>query len=207
MSFTLHRIKKRLQALLSGTADWALFVGLVLIFGLGSSWYVVEYGTSFAVDTTGPWETWRNAAREDADPYTRAHFARAGVLPLSSEFAQTFVARTDSEGRALHSSCEYVVEGSDIATHWWSLSVFDTKGRLIPNTAERYAFTSDTIALNPNGTFSARLARDARPGNWLPIGGAGRVAIVMTLIDLGQRRVVQEGEIESQLPTIKRVSC
>ncbi len=141
------------------------------------------------------------------DPYTRAHFARAGVLPLSSEFAQTFTARTDSEGGALHSSCEYIVDGTEIGTHWWSLAVFDARGRLIANTAERYAFTSDTVALNPNGTFSVRLARDTRPGNWIPIGGAGRIAIVMTFIDLGQRRVVQEGDLERQLPTIKRVGC
>lgn len=207
MSFALHRVKKRLLAFMGSTTDWALFVGIVLIGGLGSSWYSIEHGISFATQTIGPWTTWPAAALPDADPYTRAHFARLGILPLSAENAQTYIARVDSEGRTLHSSCDYVIEGHAIATHWWSIGAFDSRGRLIANTAERYAFTSDTIVLAPDGQFSVVLSRDVQPGNWLPVGGAGRVAIAFTVIDLGIRSVVQEGEIEKLLPVIKRSNC
>ena len=44
MSFPLHRLKKRIVALISYTADWALFIGVVLILGLGSAWYMIERG-------------------------------------------------------------------------------------------------------------------------------------------------------------------
>ena len=54
---------------------------------------------------------------------------------------------------------------------------------LIPNSAERHSFTSQTIAANPDGSFFIVLAREARPGNWLPVGGAGRLTLMLTMIE------------------------
>ena len=48
----------------------------------------------------------------NADPYTKAHLARSGRLPLTSTTARYFLARTDSDGRELTSACEYSIEGS-----------------------------------------------------------------------------------------------
>lgn len=207
MSFTLHRLRKRLAVLVGYTTDWALFIGIVLILGLGSSWYMIERGSSLTTVTAGPWVSWVSAGRPDADPYTRAHEARLGVLPLSTRVSHTFVARTDSEGRSLHSSCDYVIEGREAPNFWWSLTVFDASGRLIPNVLDRSAFTSDTMAINPNGSYTATLSRDAHAGNWLPTGGAGRLALAFTVLDLGTRAVAQEGEIEGLVPTITRRGC
>ncbi len=207
MSFTLHRLRKRIAAFIGQTADLALFIGIVLIGGLGSSWYMVEAGSRLTTVTVGPWTTWTAAARSDADPYTRAHYSRLGVLPLSAEFAQTWVARNDSDGRALHSSCSYELDGRNMPNYWWSVALFDADGHLIQNIAERYAFTSDTIALRPDGTYIAGLARDARPGNWLPTGGAGRLALVFTIVDLGVQAVANQDDLHTRLPVIKRVAC
>ncbi len=79
-------------------ADWSLFIGIVLIGGLGSSWYMVELGLLGSRQRRANLDDLDvAAARPDADPYTRAHYARIGVLPLSAEFAQTYIARTDSD--------------------------------------------------------------------------------------------------------------
>ncbi len=207
MSFTLHRLKKRIAAFVAYTTDWALFIGVVLILGLGSSWYMIERGSPLTTIKVGPWTSWVSAGRPDADPYTRAHQARLGILPLSTENTQTFIARADSEGRTLHSSCDYAIEGREIPNFWWSLTVFDADGRLIPNVLGRSVFTSDTIAVKPDGSFVITLSRDANPGNWLPIGGAGRLALAFTAVDLGTRAVAQEGEIEDAVPTITRSGC
>jgi len=207
MGFALHRLKKRVTLFVAYVTDWALFIGVVLILGLGSSWYMIERGSPLTTTTAGPWVSWVSAGRLDSDPYTRAHDARLGILPLSTEVAQTFFARVDSEGRALHSSCEYTVAGQELPAFWWSLTVFDAGGRLIPNVLGRYSFTSDTMALKPDGSFLTTLSRDARPGNWLPIGGAGRLAIAFTVLDLDTRAVAQEGEVERLLPTITRIGC
>ncbi len=207
LGFALHRFKKRAAQAIAYTADWALFIGVVLILGLGSSWYMIEHGSPLTTTTSGPWVSWVSAARVGSDPYTRAHEARLGILPLSTEVGQTFVARTDSEGRALHSSCDYTVEGHELQSHWWSLTVFDSHGRLVPNTLDRFAYTSDTMAIRGDGTFVATLSRDAYPGNWLPIGGAGRLALAFTVVDYGARSLAGDSEVQDYLPTITRKDC
>lgn len=208
MAFFLHQLKKRLAILIGRIADWVLFLGIVLVGGLGSSWYMVEAGTSLTTLRVGPWVMWTSASRPDADPYTRAHYASLGSLPVSTEVGRTYVARYDSAGSRLHSSCEYVIEGQDLANTWWSLAVFDSRGRLIANAAERYAYTRDTAAMNPDGRFVATLGRDARPGNWLPTGGAGRLALVFTVLDLVPVSIQRtEHDEEKLMPAIRKVGC
>ncbi len=208
MNLVVHQLKKRASALITLVGDWALFLGVVLICGLGSSWYMVEAGSSLTTKRYGPWLMWTNAARTDSDPYTRAHFARIGALPMSTEVVETYVARIDSENSRLHSSCDYEIEGRDLPRHWWSVAVFDDGGRLVSNVANRHVFTSDTIALQPNGNYLVTLARDARPGNWLPTGGAGRLAVVFSILDLGigasERDSVEESK---RLPVIRKGVC
>jgi len=208
MSFNLHKLKRRVQAVGSTLADWAFFIGIVLIGGLGSSWYMVEAGSRLTTAQLGPWIHWTAAARADADPYTRAHFSRAGTLPLPTEVASTYLARTDNDGTKLHSSCDYLVEGSDLDAGWWSLTVFDDAGRLIPNPAKRHAFTSETITRSGDGRFAISLARDARPGNWLPTGRAGRLSLLLVRLEPTERRRAAAAENELQrMPLITKVSC
>jgi hypothetical protein len=202
-----HKLHKRVAIVLGLLGDWAAFIGTVLILGLGTSWYMIDIGTPLTTAHQGPWLRWTSAGRADADPYTRAHFARLGTLQFSAELSLTYVANSDSEGRRLHSSCDYSVEGSEPGTGWWSLSVFDDSGQLIANPANRYAFTSQTIALRPNGTFDVSLARDARPGNWLPTGGAGRLVLVFTTQDPSTPLLPKPTDEHKLLPEIRRIQC
>jgi hypothetical protein len=203
----LHKVQKRISILLGLLGDWAAFIGTVLILGLGTSWYMIDIGTPLTTERQGPWVSWTSAGRADADPYTRAHFARLGTLQLSAEMTLTYIANTDSDGRRLHSSCDYSVEGHEPGTSWWSLTVFDDRGELISNPANRYAFTSQTIALRPDGTFNVALARDARPGNWLPTGGAGRLALVFTTLDPSAPVLAKPTGERKPLPEIRRIQC
>ena len=156
-----------------------LTIGLAVTVGVWSSRYMISRGSPLSTDMYGPWQHWRDIGRESADPYTKAHIATTGKLRISSASAGIFEARTNSQGARLHSSCNYVVEGANMRGLWWSLAVFDSRGRLIGNDADRYEFTADTIAPNPNGSFVVTLGRDARPGNWLPTSGAGRLVLVL----------------------------
>jgi hypothetical protein len=186
--------------------DWAAFIGGVLILGLGTSWYMIDVGTSLTTVRHGPWTAWTSAGRPDADPYTRAHFARLGTLQLTTEMALTYVAFTDSDGNRLHSSCDYSVEGNEPGGTWWSLTVFNDRGELVANPAQRYAFTSETIALRADGTFAVTLAREASPGNWLPTSGAGRLALLFTTFDVANS-MFEKSEQKKPLPVIRRVQC
>jgi len=177
-----------------------MFLLIAVGGGLGSSWYMIERGSSLTTDRSGPWTAWTAAGREDADPYTRAHFLRRGTLPISTAFALAYEAISDGEGQRLHSSCEYALEGEEPPARFWSLSVFDENGRLIPNAAERYAYNSATVLRSFGGRFQIALARSARPGNWLPTGGAGRISLVLALEG-------RDPSVEWQPPSIRRVAC
>lgn len=204
--YVLYRIRKRIAATLAALGDAALFLGIIVFAGLGSAWYFIQMGTALTTVRIGPWIAWTNAARADADPYTRAHFARAGTIPLPGDAAATFVARTDSAGTNLQSACDYVIEGRMLAAPWWSLSVFDSQGRLISNPLQRYGYTSENVALRGDGSFLITLAREVQPGNWIPSGHAPRLALVFTVIEPPANLDGWDTNA-LKLPSIRRVSC
>lgn len=181
-----------------------LFIGIALLGGIGSSWYMIEVGSRLTTTTIGPWVSWTSAGTPDADPYTRARAARHGSLPLNSTVARTFEARTDNTGQRLHSSCDYAVVGRGLNEGWWTLAVYDDQGHLIPNPANRHAFNSSTIMRSADGSFVITLARDARPDNWLPTSGAGRLTLVLTLLEAGNDIGQPGGQ---GLPDIRKVAC
>jgi hypothetical protein len=201
--YHLARLRRSVLTWLSVSTNIVLFLAFVLVTGIGSSLYVVAHGWPVTTARNGPWSMWSRAAAVNQDPYTRAHFARNGSLPIPVAIAATWQAHYDADGRRLHSSCEYLLEGDAIDATWFSIAVYDDDGLLIPNTAERYAFTSHTLARNPDDTYFVVLSRDARPGNWLPVGGAGRLSIVITLIE-PKPNVAASADL---LPTIRKVGC
>ena len=204
----LARLRAAGSAALGVVANIALICGIALLGGIGTSWYMIETGSRFTTRSAGPWVTWIQAATPDADPYTRARFARDGSLPLSASVAKTYEARTDNDGQRLHSNCEYVVEGGSLEADWWSLALFDDWGRLIPNAVERYAYNSATIARSAEGSFVVTLARDARPGNWLPTDGAGRLTLMLTLLEVSTDSGWSDPGAEMPtLPIVRRVAC
>jgi hypothetical protein len=201
--YQLARLRRAVLTWLTVSTNIVLFLAFVLVAGVGSSLYVVANGWLLTNVREGPWTMWSRAAHRDQDPYTRAHFARTGDLPMPVAIAATWEARFDADGKRLHSSCEYLLEGDAVEASWFSIAVYDDDGLMIPNSAERYAFTSQTLARNPDDSYFVVLSRDARPGNWLPVGGAGRLAIVMTMIE-PKPSVAASAD---QLPTIRRVGC
>ncbi len=184
-----------------------MFALLALGGGVASAIYMVENGSRISTRTFGAWTTWPAAGRPDADPYTRAHIARTALLPLSSSLEISFRALTDSAGARLSSSCDYaiVVEGLDGV--WWSIAAYGGRGQLIANAAERYGFNASTVMREPDGRAVIMLARDARPGNWLPIGGSA-VVIALTVQDATWvAAAAQESGPPKPLPDIQKLAC
>ncbi len=187
------------------------FILIAVGGGLGATWMMVERGSALTTEVHGPWTHWTAAGRLDADPYTRAHFVRHALLPVSTALIGRYHASIDGEGRPLHSSCEYVLEGPEPSRGWWSVAVFDASGKLIRNDAERHSFSSDTAMRTPSGRVAIHLARSARPGNWLPTGGAGRLTLVLQVEDPHDSAMGAVGstgdELPVQLPAIRRLAC
>lgn len=184
-----------------------VFAALAFGGGLGTAWYMIEAGSRLSTRTFGPWTTWTTAGRPEADPYTRAHTARNGLLPVSSTLELTFRAKSDSSGGRLTSACDYLVVLQDAEPAWWSLAVFDGQGKLVPNSAERFAFNHHTAMREPDGRVAIAVARDARPGNWLPSGRSGRIVLVFTAQDAAFAASVHDGGQAKPLPEIQRTGC
>ena len=196
----MNRLKKALLNL-------ALFLGVSLGGGLATAWYMIEAGSRLSTRTFGPWVTWVAAGRPEADPYTRAHVARNGLLPLSSTAVLTFKAKTDSRGTQLSSACDYAVIMDDFDPTWWALAVYDGQGRLIANAADRYAFNSSTAMPRVDGGTVINLARDARPGNWLPTGRSNRIVLILTVQDASWATAIHDGGNPRSMPQIVRSAC
>jgi hypothetical protein len=196
----LSRFKKALLNL-------AVFLGVALGGGLGSAWYMIEAGSHLSTRAFGPWVTWPSAGRPEADPYTRAHIARNAELPLSSTAELTFRAKTDTRGAWLTSGCDYAIVMEEFDPAWWGLAVYDLQGRLIANAADRHAFNSSTAMRELDGRTVVTLARDARPGNWLPSGRGNRVVLVLTVQDANMAIAVHDGGALKSMPAIVRTGC
>jgi hypothetical protein len=187
---------------------FAVFVAIALVGGFGSAWVMIHSGSRLSTQELGAWVAWPQSGRIDADPYTRAHTVRLGLLPLNTSLAQTYHAATDADGRRLHSSCEYAIEVDRLDAQWWSLAVFDQSGALIPNAAQRYAYNAATVVRETDGGATLVLARDARPGNWLPTRGAGNLTLQLTVQDpRWAQQMLDDADKVRVLPEIRRQGC
>ena len=187
--------------------NFLLFSALSLALGLGSAYYSVEHGFALVAPSIGSWKSWVNAGSLTADPYTRAHIARFGDLPITSGSGLTFMASVDGEGRDLSSACEYEIVARPASAVWWSIALYDSDGQLIPNKAGRHAFNSQNLTVLPDGTQRITLAPNARPGHWLPSGEDQDLMLVLRIIRPLSIEQQRQGIAFEGLPSIQRVSC
>jgi hypothetical protein len=185
----LQRLTTAPAATDHGETWMRLLIGLLFsfavaaIFGLGLTQYALTRGTAFGAITIGAWTAWPKTGTADIDPYARAAIARSGELPIGSGDGVAFFASTDDAGRPLDGRCTVTLAGTTPAARFWTVTLYDLDGRLVPNAADRYGFTSQEIARRADGSFEIALAPRARPGNWLPTGGIDRYVVVLRLYD------------------------
>jgi hypothetical protein len=195
------------EDLLQNLINFLVFAVLSLALGLGSAYYGVEHGFAFVSPRSGAWRTWVSAGSLTADPYTRAHIARFGDLPITSASGLTYVADIDGDGRDLSSSCEYEIIAHPLNAIWWSIALYDSDGELIPNKADRHAFNSQNLIVLPDGTQRIALAPEARPGHWLPSGEDHDLVLVLRILRPLSIEQQRQGVVFEGLPTIKKVGC
>ena len=189
-----------------------LLIGLLFsfavaaIFGLGLTQYALTRGTAFGAITIGAWTAWPKTGTADIDPYARAAIARSGELPIGSGDGVAFFASTDDLGRPLDGRCAVTLAGTTPAARFWTITLYDLDGRLVPNAADRYGFTSQEIARRADGSFEIVLAPRARPGNWLPTGGIDRYVVVLRLYDTPVGVATRTAK-DAPMPTVTQAAC
>ena len=62
-----------------------------------------------------------------------------------------------------------VVEGGDLAAHWWSITAYDDESFLIANERKVYSFSQTTTERGPDGSFVIRISAEPQESNWLPV--------------------------------------
>jgi hypothetical protein len=154
-----------------------------LALGLLLTLRTLDAGLGFGALKIGPWTAWPKNGTVDIDPYSHARLARSGEMPLGTAEGLSFIARTDSAGELFRPNCDYQLQGPAPTARYWTLTLLSPAGLLIDNKAQRYGFTSSEILRDANDDFTIVIAPQARPGNWLPTGGAGKYLLLFQLYD------------------------
>lgn len=192
------------------------FVGLLLVLltavggtalGLALTIAAVRHGRRIGSVSIGQWSVSPREGTPEINPYQRADFARTGMVPMSAGQGVALTAIRDASTHRLSRDCTYTISGNVPRARFWTLGIYDIEGYPFANAAKRYAFTSDTVLRDAEGTFSVTVSPDAQPGNWLPLRGEGRFSIVLRLYDsvvpgLGARELAA-----LPVPSITNVGC
>ena len=121
--------------------------------GLGATWMTATRGTDLGTLTIGAWTARPRTGTADVDPYSRATIARSGELPVGTGDGVAFSATTDDRKKPLDGRCDVVVSGVTPAARFWTLTLYDQKGRLVANSLQRYGFTSQEIIRGADGVL------------------------------------------------------
>ena len=188
-----------------------VFVALVALalaaaVGLGSTWMTTTRGTELGTLTIGAWTARPRIGTTDIDPYSRATITRNGELPIGTGDGIAFTARADDKRKPLDGRCDVVVSGVTPAARFWTLTLYDDKGRLVANSLQRYGFTSEEIVRGADGGFEIQIASRARAGNWLPTGGIERYSLMFRLYDTPVG-VATRTKRDAPMPQIATVGC
>ncbi len=189
--------------LLIGTL-FALVVAAVV--GLGATYFALTHNAAFGALRIGAWTAWPKTGTQDADPYAQAEIARTGRLPIALGDGVTFSASTDDKGKRLDGRCDVEVAGITPAARFWTLTLYNREGQLVPNSINRYDFTSQEIVRRGDGSFEIVIAPRANAGNWLPTGGVERYTLALRFYDTAVGVATKEGR-EVPMPAIKTRSC
>jgi hypothetical protein len=179
-----------------------LCAGIVL--GLIATWMTVIRGTMGGDVSDGPWHTSLYTGSSEGGPYLRAQIAVHGLLALSRQETIYYTAASDSDDNALDGNCTYQIEGHDPPARWWSITAYGADDFLIPNTADRYSTSMNSIARRADGTFVVTLSKGQVEGNWIPVADT-RFNVTIRLYN-PQAAVAADPE-HVALPTIKKAGC
>jgi len=173
--------------------------------GYFSAQSIISDGISGLTLEKGPWTAWSEAGTPDSDPYTKAHFAVKGILPLSKFEAITFHANSDSSGGLFQPECDYLIEGVRMPARAWTLSLTGPGGKFEANPSQRYSFNSENVVRRSNESFTIVLSQTARPGNWIPMTNATGYSLQLDLFNtFGNAR---NDPSTIPVPIIKKGTC
>lgn len=196
-------------------------IALALAFGLGiqSTLMALNATVGFGEIEIDGWRAFPQAQTAEADPYARAHRAKAGRLLLGSAEGLTFIATSDRSGRKLTTDCRYTLSGTVPMARYWTLSASRPDGGPLADPSAALAAAGLPTALNSVVTLKNRdasleiaIGSDAEPGNWLAIppgpgAPASKQEMMLSLTLLDTPVAGNSGLVKLSMPHIDMVGC
>lgn len=192
---------------------WLMVILAAVITGVGvTAWKVrrVDGGATVTQGAqSGVWKVSTLTGSADADALTRARVAVGGLLALSREETLYYLARHDSEGRPLHSACEYRVSGPVPAARWWSITAYAEDYFLFRDAQDRYSVNSAQAMADGEGRFAARIGPRAqgRDGVAVDILTPGDRPLILTLRLYNPDAPLQQEPASLDAPRIERLGA
>ncbi len=179
---------------------------IAAVVGVGATWMTTTRGTELGTLTIGAWTARPRIGTADIDPYSRATIIRNGELPIGTGDGVAFTASKDDRNKLLDGRCDVVVSGITPPARFWTLTLYDGRGRLVANSLQRYGFTSQEIVRAADGSFEIHIASRSRAGNWLPTGGIERYRLMLRLYDTPVG-VATRTKRDAPMPAIATMGC
>ena len=187
---------------------WLRFVicGAVgIVAGIGVAGWSIRSGVFGSGVKIGPWTSGTDYGTAQADAKTRAVVALRGILALPASEARYYNAAIDDTGQPLDGRCRYRLSCGALPVKWWSITVYDPAGYLVPNNAGIYSVGSAALGPDEQARWNVVIAPDRQPGHWVPTGGIKHFEITLRAYlpaDGGHGNLAR-----TQLPAITRESC
>jgi hypothetical protein len=182
----------------------AAMIAIGIALGLAATWATAVRGTMSGGVSDGPWSTSLDTGSSESGLYLRARVAVHGLLALSREETVYYSALRDSNGADLVGNCIYRLEGRDLPTRWWSITAYGADDFLIPNDANLYSISKNSVARNPNGSFAVTLSQAKANGNWIPVA-PGRFNLTIRLYNPDHEVIADPAHVA--LPKISKEIC
>lgn len=191
-------------------ANWARylvasFAGLAI--GATGLWFGTSRGLIGGSIAAGPWQTSRNYGTSATDPLTRAIVARAGLLALPARETLYWTATTDSAGAPLDGNCTYSLSGTPLDARWWSVTIYDDEGYLMPNPVGRWSVNGAAIDTGSDGRWQVTIAPTRPDGEWLPSSAGQPFHLTLRMYNPGAAFQRGPAPAAAAMPAIVRQAC
>lgn len=181
-----------------------ILAGLTL--GTGGAWALAGRGLGKADIVNGSWTTSLGYGTKSTDPFTRAGVARRGLLALPATETVYWQAAVDSDGKALDGSCRYAMTGAALDARWWSVTVYDTAGYLMPNALNAWSFNGAAISEAEKGGWRVEIGpKQPASGHWLPTTAGKPFHLTLRMYNPGKGFIAAPSK--SALPALKKEGC
>ncbi len=183
-----------------------LTLAIALMGGIYSADRVTKSFEGFGALQIGGWTAWPSSGSINADPYSRAHAARAGTISLGGAEGLLFTAYNDDSGQPIRAECKYLVSGEVASARFWTLRSVDQNLRPVGQADEGpIELYSGGLIRQDSRMFRIIASKTIVPSNWLKLGGTGERAFILTLYDTSIATTTGISEIA--MPAIERIEC